>query len=274
MTHDACIEAVIARLRGRNPPEASVQATPTAVEEHLAGCSDCWAVVELLHETVRGEPARQHDRMMTLYGCESVRDRFHVLVDMTAAELMRRDPTAARHLAWCQACRDRFGAYTAIEHDVASRAATAVEEPGSARALRDIAGRVVVAVRSGFATFTELAGAVPIEAFASAAARSDRGAAGTSTVRLASGRHGIGANLTVLPRSDGRMDLEVLLLESVPAGTMVWLRTADGNETIACQTARSNEPVVFGAVPPGRYLVELPGTPPVYIEIDVGRADV
>jgi hypothetical protein len=137
-----------------------------------------------------------------------------------------------------------------------------------------MAARVVVAVRAGFASFTDLAGVVPIEAYAGAATRGDRLAVGTSTVRLASGKHGIGADLTVLPRSDGRMDLEVILLDPVPAETMVWLRTGDQDETIACQTARSSEPVVFAAVPPGRYVVELPGTVPVYIEIDVGQADV
>ena len=249
MTHEACIRSIVERLcgRGARPDEHGV------VEQHLASCSDCWAVVELLHQDVTGAPAPERARMVELYGCEDVRDRLHLLVGLSRAQLWGRYPSAARHLAWCEPCGERLATLTAVERDLLATATSDVT--GVESVLGDVAARLVIAVRSGWAAIAEWRGLVPIDGLAPAV--------------VPSGTGGIAAELAVMPRSDGRVDLVVRVLDPVSEATMFWLRTADDDDTIACHTARAGDPALFTAVPPGRYVIELAGAPSARIAIDV-----
>jgi hypothetical protein len=265
MTHDMCIDAILAR---RRRPGAAPEPYAGEVEQHLASCSDCWAVVALMHESIAGAPVADDARMEELYGCEDVRDRFGMLVDIPPEDIPARDPAAGRHLAWCLACRSRLSTLRAVEQDLAS---TSVAEEVDAEApLRALTARLAVAVRAGLAVFTELEGFLPIATMAPAAAR------GTGETRPKAARlfsDGGGVELRLLARGDARMDLEVQLLEDVPANAMLCLRTAGTNQPIAYQTARRDRPVVFAALPPGSYVLELPGAPATLVAIDVAAAE-
>src|SRR5439155_1018829 len=84
-------------------------------EEHVGRCSDCWAMLSLLHELATGEPAAGAERMGALFGCGPIRDEMYLLAGLTAEEIRRRHPHVARHLGWCHACRDRVAEVMAIE---------------------------------------------------------------------------------------------------------------------------------------------------------------
>jgi hypothetical protein len=261
MTHDVCIDAILARRQ----PGASREPYTREVEEHLASCSDCWAVVALMLESIAGVPAPEPARMEGLYGCEDVRDRLGVLVELPPEDIPARDFAAARHLAWCVACRSRLSTLRAVEQDLASWSDSDAETP-----LCTFTARVAVAVRAGLAVFTELEGVLPVATMAPAAVRG-AGEARPKAARLFT--DGSGVELRLLARGDARMDLEVQLLDVVPANAMLCLRTAGTNQPIAYQTARRERPVVFAALPPGSYVLELPGTPAAFVAIDVAAAE-
>ena len=265
MTHDMCIDAILAR---RRHPGAVGERFSGDVEEHLASCSDCWAVVALMHESVVGAPVAEHERMERLFGCEDVRDRFGMLVGISSEEIPARDPEAARHLAWCLACRTRLATLRAVEQELDSLPEGA-EALDADTPLRALTARLAVAVRAGLAVFTELEGLLPIAPLAPAAAR------GTGEARPKAARlftDGGSVELRLLARGDARMDLEVQLLDDAPANAMLCLRTAGTNQAIAYQTARRDRPIVFAALPRGSYVLELPGDPAAFIAIDVAAA--
>src|SRR5437773_11648909 len=84
-------------------------------EEHVGRCSDCWAMLSLLHELARGEPAAGADRIGALFGCGPIRYEMYLLVGLTAEEIRRSHPYVARHLGWCHGCRDRVAEVMVIE---------------------------------------------------------------------------------------------------------------------------------------------------------------
>src|SRR5437764_13392912 len=88
-------------------------------EEHVSRCSDCWAVLSLLHELATGEPVPGAERMGALFGCGPIQDETYLLAGLTAEEIRRRHPHVARHLGWCHACRDRVAEVMAIERAAA-----------------------------------------------------------------------------------------------------------------------------------------------------------
>ena len=274
MTHADCIEALVTRLRGV-AREPSSTPWPPEIEAHLADCSDCWAVVELLHESADGAQPPEQTRMAQLYGCERVRDRFYVLLGLSPAERTTREPAAWRHLGWCLACRDRFAAFAAIEADAGAAARSFADSP-ALRSLRAFHARVVVAVRRGMAEFRELEGLMALPTLAPLATRGAEPPEGDllDEVRFRPEDGSAAADLRVHARSDGRVDLAVRLQGEVLAGTMLWLHTAEGDEVVGCQTVHPGGVALFSAVPAGRYVLVLPSSPPSHVAIDVQPADV
>src|SRR5438093_13702278 len=88
-------------------------------EEHVGRCSDCWAVLSLLHELATGESAPGAERMGALFGCSPVQEEMYLLAGLTAEEIRKRHPHVARHLGWCHACRDRVAEVMTIERAAA-----------------------------------------------------------------------------------------------------------------------------------------------------------
>src|SRR5437773_719307 len=116
-------------------------------EEHVGRCSDCWAMLSLLHELARGEPAAGAERMGALFGCGPIRDEMYLLAGLTAEEIRRRHPHVARHLGWCHACRDRVAEVMAIERAAArGELGPPLVTPAAPR-WREAAARVGMALR-------------------------------------------------------------------------------------------------------------------------------
>src|SRR5712691_11533558 len=83
--------------------------------EHAARCSDCWAVLALLHELATGVPPAEADRMAGLFGCALVQEELYLMTGLDAPALRAAHPAAAQHLGWCVACRERFAELAAVE---------------------------------------------------------------------------------------------------------------------------------------------------------------
>src|SRR5216117_3355036 len=151
------------RGRARDPAPAARERREA--EEHVARCSDCWAVLSLLHELATGEAPPGAERMGTLFGCGPIRDEMYLLAGLTAEEIRTRHPDMARHLGWCHACRDRVAEVMNIERAAAQgdlgpplvvpaaprsrRAAARVGET-----VREAVGTAVIQLRRAGAVFT------------------------------------------------------------------------------------------------------------------------
>src|SRR5438093_1439214 len=75
----------------------------------------------------------------------------------------------ARRLAWCEPCGERLATLTAVERDLLATATSDVT--GVESVLGDVAARLVIAVRSGWAAIAEWRGLVPIDGLAPAVVR-------------------------------------------------------------------------------------------------------
>src|SRR5207245_9050920 len=73
-------------------------------EEHVSRCSDCWAVLSLLHELATGEPATGAELIGALFGCGPVHDASYLLAGVGVGELRRRQILVARTSRWSSAC--------------------------------------------------------------------------------------------------------------------------------------------------------------------------
>src|SRR4029077_2802122 len=71
------------------------------------------------YELAAGEPPPDSERMQALFGCDAVQDRLYLFTDLTAADIRDREPTLARHLGWCVACRERLVELIAVERSPA-----------------------------------------------------------------------------------------------------------------------------------------------------------
>ena len=107
-------EDVIAILLGSGTtgPEAPATDNRQAAEEHVANCSDCWAVVRASYELAFGKSPADAGHMSALFGCDAVQDRLYLVSDLPAAEIRSREPALARHVGWCLSCRERCLLYT------------------------------------------------------------------------------------------------------------------------------------------------------------------
>src|SRR5207247_5090773 len=105
------------RGRARHPAPAARERREA--EEHVGRCSDCWAVLSLLHELATGESPPGAERMGALFGCSPVQEEMYLLAGLTAEEIRRRHPHVARHLGWCHACRDRLAEVLSVERAAA-----------------------------------------------------------------------------------------------------------------------------------------------------------
>ena len=89
MTHRECMAVLLDAGRGA--------AARQEAEAHVACCSDCWAVLRLLHELAMGAPPEGADRMAELFGCERVQDRLYLLPGLSAAAPRPASSRTAMH---------------------------------------------------------------------------------------------------------------------------------------------------------------------------------
>src|SRR5438034_578873 len=119
VNHQECMAILLGSVQGRAGDPTLAARERREAEEHVSRCSDCWAVLSLLHELATGEPAPGAERMGVLFGCGPIQDEMYLLAGLTAEEIRRRYPHVARHLGWCHACRDHVAEVMTIERAAA-----------------------------------------------------------------------------------------------------------------------------------------------------------
>jgi hypothetical protein len=251
--------------------------TRREAEEHVARCSDCWAVLALLHELSTGEPPPGGERMAALFGCGPVQDEMYLFADLTAVEIAARHPEAARHLSWCLACRGRLAEVILVERASArgelGPPVLAPVRPGWRNAgaqlgeiVREAVGRLAVEVRRTAAVFTVVPEGFVMSALAPAGAlRSSTPEPPTAADRPA-GRQvrftladDLSAELTLEPEGGERFGMVARLSASGTPRLSLHLREVqpEGATLVARYTATSSVPVVMRGLAPGRYLLEI-----------------
>ena len=272
-------EDVIAILLGSGTtgPEAPVTGNRQAAEEHVANCSDCWAVVRASYELAFGKSPADAGHMSALFGCDAVQDRLYLVSDLPAAEIRSREPALARHVGWCLSCRERLAELIAVEHAVTAgelepllapvpRWRETVTRLGAT--VREVIGHAKVRVGRAAAVFTEvpegfLVGGIPVPVGAyrgSEASTALGGAPGLGQeVQFALADSGLSVELRLEPQSDELVAIALRVSGSETTYVSVQLRAVEAEraELVARYTVRGSAPVLVKGVRPGRYVLEL-----------------
>ena len=276
VNHEDCIAVLLATTPGQ-PGDPETTARRQAAEDHAAWCSDCWSVLRTAYELAVGEPPPESERMQALFGCDAVQDRLYLLTDLTAADIRNREPTLARHLGWCLACRERLVELIAVERAAARGELEPLLAPAPrwretatrfGAKVREVVGHAVVRVGRAAAVFTEvpegfLVGAVPVPVGAMRgldAADSTGTAPGLGQeVQFALADSGLWVELRLEPQSDELVAIALRVSGSETSELSVQLRVVEAEraELVARYTVRGTAPVVVKGVRPGRYVLEL-----------------
>ena len=253
----------IADLRALTSPSSEAR-RPTPAERdalitHVARCADCWTMLATVHARI-AETGPEAADMATLFGCEPVRDRLFLLVDLDPAEIARDHAAVARHLGWCHACRTRLAEIVEVEREHA-RAPRWVEV---GEQVREAVGRLVLRVGRTAAGWLEVPdGFVLGPVLAPVAARGD--APATSLVPSAAfelGDTGVAAEIVVEPggATDAAFSLRLTNAVDEPYSLHVREARSDGDALIARYTLRGADSVAVRGLWPGSFLLELHGT--------------
>jgi hypothetical protein len=245
-------------------------------EDHVARCSDCWAVLSLLHDLAMGGPPPGRERMDALFGCGPVQDEMYRLAGLSAEQIGTRHPEARRHLSWCLACRARFAEILTVERAAARgelgaplfapvrpRWTDAGAKVGAA--VHEAVGRVLVELRRTTAVFTAVpAGfvvspmpAMALRGSASEQVRSGERALGQQ-VGFTLGDSQLSAELTLEPQGE-RVGMVVRVSGAGQPRLSLHVRELgpEGAELVARYTMTGAVPVVVKGLAPGRYLLEI-----------------
>jgi hypothetical protein len=246
--------------------------------DHLARCSDCWQVLQLLHELASGAPLAEATQMDALFACEPVQQDLYLLAGLSGAEARAGHPRLVAHLRWCLACRDRLVEVLSVEQQAArgeygpplftatvSAWRTQLGRLGTQT--HEAAGRLVVGLGRAVAAFTAVPdGFLLVPGAAPAAARGEpstgaapgRGAA-SREVRFPLADTGIWVDLRIEPQGDERVGLTVRFTGGALEHASLHVREvgADDERLIARHTVRGPEPFAVQGLRPGHYLLEI-----------------
>ena len=251
MTHAEAIDIVrTLATAGATRPDPAVCEAATV---HVARCSDCWATVAGLHEAATGAAPEAQPS----FGCEAVRDRLYLLVDLDVGAIARAHAPLARHLGWCLACRSRLAEMIAVERDVA---ATPRWIELAERTI-EAAGRLVVRIGRRAASLVEIPDAfLPGPAVVPLAVRGERDEPApivqSTRVELAPG---VWAEVGVDTADGERVGLSLRLSTAHAGPLTVNLREqrADDAALVGRYTLRGTEPVLVRDMWPGSFVLEL-----------------
>ena len=256
MTHADAIATVLALTVDAPAPAPSVAARAAAVD-HLAHCSDCWTTIAEVHVLATGVPPAEHAALASRFGCEPVQEVLYALVDLEQGTLAREHAFAARHLAWCLACRTRFAELVAVEREAAAAPRWVV----IAENVREAAGRLVVRIGRTVAglveipeTFTLVPAAAPVPVRGDAAP----GALAQAT-RFELGESGVSAELGVESSDPAHVGLALRLTtaDAGPFSVRLYEVRPEGDVAVARYTLRGAAPVLVRDLWPGSFVVEL-----------------
>jgi len=268
MTHD---DAFVFLLRGpRFESGRESDARRAEALRHVASCRECLALLcstELAATGTRSVDASEIER---LFVCEPTRRVLFRLGGFAPDELATRFPDAARHLAWCVACRERLADVLALESDADDGApdyppTTPWRRLEGALGSRgeELLGRVLAVVRRGVAAFVDLPPGVAPVAFATPQPlrRSDGENAGTTgiqRVRIELRDRPWCLEVGIDAPSNHRCDLEVQLDSSgAPATIAVRIGLVPFDSLGAVQPTRAGMPLWFRDLATGAYVLEV-----------------
>ncbi len=250
-------------------------------EEHISRCSDCWAVLSLLHELATGEPAPGAERMGVLFGCGPIQDEMYLLAGLTAEEIRRRHPHVARHLGWCHACRDRVAEVMTIERAAAQGdfgpplvAPAAPRWRGAAarvgETVREAVGTAVIQLRRAGAVFTAVPEGFLVSPMAAPAGalrgppppkkvpKKEAPALGQKA-EFPLPESALTAELTLQPHGPERVGMALRVSGDEPPRLSVHVREirGEGLELVGRYSVRGATMVVVKGLTPGQYVLEI-----------------
>ncbi len=277
MKHTDALAILLEPATGAPAGGATAPADRTAAEEHVARCSDCWTVVASAYQDAFGEAPADAGRMAALFGCDAIRDRLYLLVDLRPAELRAQEPDAARHLGWCPGCRERLAELRAVEQaavagefpplftpapkwrETISRVgATVLEAIGETTIRIGRAAAAFVEVPDGF-----LVGAVPVPVGVYRGEHLVEHAGGSPSlgqeVQFALADSGLWVELRLEPQSDELVAIALRVAGAEDTDVSVQLRAVEAGraELVSRHTVRGSAPVRVVGVRPGRYVLEI-----------------
>ncbi len=273
MTHARAITELLALTSPSPAARRPTAGERDALIAHVAACADCWTTLAALHADVAVADTEDAD-MQARFGCEPVRDRLWLLVDLDPATIACEHAAAARHLGWCLACRTRFAEMVAVERELA-RAPRWVDV---GERVREAVGRLVLRVGRTASGWLEVPDGFAPGALAAPVAVRGRDAGAiplASSTTFPLGDTGVTAEIVAEP--SGATDAAFSLRLTNPAGEQYSLRVrearADVDALVARYTVRGSEPVAVRGLWPGSFVVELHGTRDASvhrIRLDVG----
>src|SRR5213593_4514748 len=269
------------RGRARDPAPAARERREA--EEHVGRCSDCWALLSLLHELATGESPPGAERMGALFGCSPVQEKMYLLAGLTAEEIRKRHPHVARHLGWCHACRDRLAEVMAIERAAArGELGPPLVTPAAPRwreaaarvgeTVREAVGTAVIQLRRAGAVFTAVPEGFLVSPMAAPAA-AFRGPPPTKKEKEpkkeapALGRKAefplpdspLSAEWTLQPHGPARVGMALRVSGDEPPRLSVHVREirGEGIELVGRYSVRGAAMVVVKGLTPGQYVLEI-----------------
>src|SRR6266481_2818347 len=281
VNHQECMAILLGSVQGRAGDPTLAARERREAEEHVSRCSDCWAMLSLLHELARGEPVAGAERMGALFGCGPIRDEMYLLAGLTAEEIRKRHPQVARHLGWCHACRDRVAEVMTIERAAARGdlgppllAPAAPRWRGAAarvgETVREAVGTAVIQLRRAGAVFT----AVP-EGFLVSPMPAPAGAlrgppppkkepkrearALGQKAEFAELGSPMTAELTLQPHGPERVGMALRVSGDEPPRLSVQVRAirGEGIGLVGRYSVRGSAMVVVNGLTPGQYVLEI-----------------
>lgn len=277
VNHEDCL-AILLRSPGGRPTGPTLAASERReAEEHVARCSDCWAVLSLLHEFATGEAPSGRERIGPLFGCGPVQDEMYLLAGLTAEEIRTRHPHVARHIGWCHACRDRLAEVLVVERaaargelgppliapaapswkEIAARAGETVREAvGRAVIQLRRAGAVFTAVPEGFVVFPLPA---PAGALRGSSPKKAEPPALGQKVEFPLPDSDVSAELTLQPHGPERVGIALRVAGGERPGLSVNVREiqAEGLELVSQYLVRGAALLVLRGLTPGQYVLEI-----------------
>src|SRR5437870_2005103 len=282
VNHQECMAILLGSVQSRAGDPTLAARERREAEEHVSRCSDCWAVLSLLHELATGEPAPGAERMGALFGCGPIQDEMYLLAGLTAEEVRRRHPHVARHLGWCHACRDRVAEVMTIERAAArgdlgsSLLAPAAPHWRGAAArvgetVREAVGTAVIQLRRVGAVFTAVPEGflvspmtAPAVAFRGPPPKKEKE---PKKETPALGRKAefplpespLTAELTLQPHGPERVGMALRVSGDEPPRLSVHVREirGEGIELVGRDSVRGAAMVVGKGLTPGQYVLEI-----------------
>jgi len=268
VNHQECIATLLGTGGSAGEQEAA--------RDHAARCSDCWAVLALLHELAMGEPPPDAGRMAGLFRCDAVQDGMYLLAGLSADHMRAAHPEPAAHLGWCLACRERLAEVISAERAVVRGELPAVIAPPApswrestgrlGEAVRELVGKLVIEARRTKAAFTAVPDGFVVTGLATAGAlrgavADEAGAAGLGQqVRFPLGESGLFAELALEAQGPEQVGIALGVAgAAADSGLSVHLREVkdDRADLVARYTVRVAEPVLVKGLQPGRYVLEI-----------------